>query len=790
MRMSIFAFACGVWLLQQQARLPDGGTLVQLAGAVLLLLALAAGLRRSRHGARIPAALAAALAGYALAAGSATLRLAEALDPALQGRDIQVTGVVAELPQFRDLGSRFVFEVESASEPVPRRLLLNWYRGSRPAEQARYREVRAGERWRLVVRLKRPHGSVNPHGRDFEAWLLERGLRATGYVRAGDDPQRLDPMVWRPAYAVERVREAIRARFTATLPDGEQAGLLVALAVGDQAAIPDARWQAYRRTGITHLMAISGLHITLIAGLAAAAAGWAWRRVPRLALRLPAQRVAVLAGALVAGGYGLLAGFAIPAQRTLLMLAVVALALWLGRRIAAGRVLALALLVVLLRDPMAVMAPGFWLSFGAVAVLMTAGAARLADAAPAWQALPQRWLRAQWAVTLALVPALLALFQQFSLVSPLANLVAIPLVSLLLTPLTLLAVVVPADGLLHLAHGLAGWLDAGVDRLATWPVWQQAAPPAWTVLLGVAGAAWLILPRGLPARWLGPVLLVPLFVLSPPRPAQGALRATVLDVGQGLAVHLQTAHHDLLYDAGPQYGTESDAGERLVVPYLRAVGVPMLSALVVTHGDRDHAGGTLSVLEELPVAWSRSSLEVDDPILASLPNHRPCRDGEAWEWDGVRFAFLHPAPPDAVRDGSRRGRHKVRRNDRACVLRVEAGGRVLLLTSDIEAAAERRLLRAPQHLAADVLLVPHHGSKTSSQADFLAAVRPRLAVFPVGHRNRFGHPHPEVWARYAGVERLRTDVDGAVTLELGRTGVHARRQRRIDLRYWHDAPPQ
>lgn len=785
--MSIAAFAGGVWLLQQQARLPAWADLAQLAGVVALLLAVAVLVRRQGRVAPVLVATAAGLAGFAWAAGSATLRLAEVLVPALEGRDIVVTGVVATLPQVHAQASHFVFEVEHASASVPRRLALSWYRGASAAERAAFRQVHAGERWRFTVRLKRPHGSVNPHGFDYEAWLLERGVRATGYVRARNAPQRLDAMVWRPAYAIARAREAIRTRFSQVLPDDGHTGMLVALAVGDQSSIPDWRWQAYRRTGITHLMSISGLHVTMIGGLLAWCAGGLWRRAPFLAVRVPAQRVAVLAGALAAGGYGLLAGFGIPAQRTLLMLAVVAIALWLGRRVATSRVLALALFVVLLTDPMAVRAPGFWLSFGAVAILMLAGSARLGDArrVGAWSEWPRRWLRAQWGITLALIPALLALFQQFSLVSPLANLVAIPVVSLLVTPLALLAAALPLDAPLWLAHVLAAWLDGGVDFLAALPiaVWQQAAPPPWAVLLGMVGALWLIMPRGLPARWLGLVLLVPLFAWTPPRPAAGTLRATVLDVGQGLAVHLQTAHHDLLYDTGPRYGSDADAGERVVVPYLRASGVRVLSSLVVTHADLDHAGGAQSVLAEMPVAWSRSSLPADDPILPAMPNHRPCRDGERWTWDGVRFAFLHPAPPDTA------DKTPVRRNDRACVLRADAGGHVLLLTSDIEAASERRLLGTPQRLRAEVLVVPHHGSKTSSTPAFVAAVDPRVAVFPVGYRNRFGHPHAQVWARYANVRRMRTDRDGAVTVELGGDKTRAWRQREIDRRYWRDPLP-
>jgi competence protein ComEC len=358
-------------------------------------------------------------------------------------------------------------------------------------------------------------------------------------------------------------------------------------------------------------------------------------------LRLPAQKAAAAAGWATAFGYCLLAGFGVPAQRTLYMLSVVALALWLGRAASGSRVLALALLLVLLLDPWAVLAAGFWLSFGAVGLLFHVGAGRLAPGH--WLA---EWGRAQWAVTLGLMPALLALFQQFSLVSPLANAVAIPVVSFIVTPLALIAAALPFDALLLLAHQILAWLMAFIAWLADLPlaVWQQAAPPAWAVALGLLGCAWLLLPRGFPSRWRRRVLMLPLVLVEPARPAPGELRLTVLDVGQGLAVHAQTAAHDLIYDTGPQFSPDANSGNRILLPYLRAAGVRRLDGLIVTHQDKDHAGGALSLLDGLPVAWTASAMPADHPFREA-PGHRPCLDGQSWEWDGVRFEMLHPAPP-------------------------------------------------------------------------------------------------------------------------------------------------
>ncbi len=778
MRTPVLAFAAGIAWLQWQPSLPSLSLLGGLATAGVLLLAT---LRLPRW--RMAAALGALLLGIAWAGWQADRRLADALPAAVEGRDIEVVGVVAGLPQRFDRGLRFDFDVEQAPAALPQRISLAWYRGFRDDvddDEHAAPELHAGERWRLTVRLKRPHGNLNPHGFDYEAWLFERGIRATGYVRPAQNNARLEAFVWRPAYAVERLRQNIRARFERVLGDPQvegaaYGGVLTALAIGDQRAIDAGLWRVFARSGTTHLMSISGLHVTMVAGLAWWLASWLWRRSPRLPLLLPAQKAAAAAGFLAALLYCLLAGFAVPAQRTLYMLAVVAFALWTGRTVSGSRVLALALLLVLLLDPWAVLAAGFWLSFGAVGLLFYVGGGRLAGGH--WLA---TWLRAQWAITLGMIPALLALFQQFSLVSPLANAVAIPIVSLVVTPLALVGALPLADPLLWLAHAILAALMALLQWLAAsdWAVWQQHAPPPWAVIVGAGGTAWLLLPRGFPARWLGLVALLPLFFVPPERPAAGAARVVTLDVGQGLAVHVQTAAHDLLFDAGPAFSADANSGNRIIVPYLRAAGVRRLDGMVVSHADRDHSGGVMSVSEELPVGWLLSSLPGDHEISTLPLAHRRCRDGETWDWDGVRFELLHPATPDYERFR--------KSNDLSCVLRITAAGRSLLLTSDIEARAEAALLaRGRERLAAEVLLVPHHGSRTSSTPEFVAAVGAQEAIFPVGYRNRFGHPKAEVVARYEGVRQWRSDRDGAVSVQLGRGGINIEAERATRRRYWH-----
>ncbi len=785
MRVFVLAFACGVWLLQQQAVLPAAPWLAGLAAGGLTLLGL-----RAWAGGPAPAirrvvattllALGAATLGFVWAASFAHLRLADELPAAIEGSDMELSGVVAGLPQALERGVRFEFDVENAPAGVPPHISLAWYRGRDTADDdaSPLVPVRAGERWHFTVRLKRPHGNFNPHGFDYEAWLFERGIRATGYVRPRS-AERLDAQVWRPAYMVEMLRESIRDRFRAALPDVPYTGILIALAVGDQQAIDADLWQTFARTGITHLMSISGLHITMFAGLAYALINWLWRRSAWLPLRLPAQQAGAVGGFLAAFFYCLLAGFAVPAQRTLYMLGVVALARLSGREMAASRVLLLALLLVVLLDPWAVLAAGFWLSFGAVALLFHIGSGRLGPAH--WLV---EWGRAQWAVTLGMLPALLALFQQFSLVSPLANAVAIPVVSFVITPLVLAGALPLLDPLLSLAHLITAWLMAFIDWLAALPLamWQQAAPPAWAVLLALAGGVWLLLPRGFPARWLGLLAFLPLLTLAPPRPAAGTAEVTVLDVGQGLAIHVQTAAHDLLFDAGPAFSADADSGNRIIAPYLRANGVRSLDALVISHADKDHEGGAASVLAALPVAILRSSLPFEHALSAQPVPQEPCTDGDGWNWDGVRFEMLHPGPELLSR----------KTNDLSCVLRVTAGGRSMLLTSDIEAVSEVALIkRHAADLATEVMTVPHHGSRTSSTPEFIAAVAARDVIFPVGYRNRFGHPKEDVVERYmqSGARLHRTDSDGAVRVGLGSAGISFRHERDMRRRYWHAQRP-
>ncbi len=810
-------FVLGVWLLQQQAALPDlrWAWLVVSFPVFLLLPRRRLWQRVIRF---ILIAAVSCMAGFFHASWIAQQWLADSLPAEWQGKDIDVTGVVAEMPRQHERGLSFAFDVErinTLGAHVPRRVLLSTYN----SEEEEALMLHAGERWQLTVRLKQPHGTSNPYGFDFEAWALERNLRAAGYVRSKGNNRRLEDQVMASGYFIEGIRESVRSRFQQALGNAPYTGVLIAFAIGDQSSIPAAQWKVFTRTGVNHLMSISGLHVTMLAGLVFSLTYALWRRSVRLALFLPARKAAAVAGLLMALAYALLSGYSVPAQRTVYMLAVIAAALWLSRTLLASQILSAALLVVVLLDPWAVLSPGFWLSFGAVGLIFYVTAYRLdrlywlqtgnalapdnlqselqavrAKAASDMFAALKRGLteygRVQWAMMIGLIPLLLALFQQVSLVSPLANAFAIPLVSFVVVPLTLLGALLPFGGVLQLAHETMQACMVALEWLGQLPdaVWAQHAPPAWSVILGLAGALWCLLPRGFPARWLGVIVMLPMFLVLPAAPQQGALRLIIFDVGQGMSVVAQTHGHALLYDAGPDFSGEADSGNRILVPALRALGVSRLNGLMLTHDDSDHTGGALSVMQGMPIGWLSSSLSNDSFILQQASTLvqekvKSCLDGQSWSWEGVRFEVLYPSDENYAQK-------KPSNNNLSCVLRISTGVHSILLAADIEKEAELRLLE--QHkdkLPATLLLVPHHGGKTSSTQGFVEAVRPRYAVFSAGYRNRFGHPREEVVARYraAGSEVLRTDDDGAIIVTADAQGFNVERYRKSHTRYWQQA---
>jgi competence protein ComEC len=730
--------------------------------------------------------------------------VADALDPALEGRDLVVTGVVSAMPQRGEAGLRFRLSVEAAQlegQPLrlPPHLYLSWYAnafadgGTADASTLQPAALVAGERWRMAVRLKAPHGASNPFGFDYELWLWEQGLQASGYVRAGAQdpaPVRLAQTGWHP---VERVRQAVRERIVDRVVQRQYAGLIAALVVGDQNAIDRADWDIFRATGVAHLMSISGLHITMFAWAAALLLGWLWRRSTRLCLWLAAPNAALLGGVGLATAYALFSGWGVPSQRTILMLASVGLLRLSGKTWPWPQVWLLACAVVVAVDPWALLQAGFWLSFVAVGVLFASASRGAASPAVVSPDAPDFWrtklalvlaalksmVREQWIITLALTPLTLLLFGQVSLVGLVANALAIPWVTLVVTPLAMAGVLF--SPLWDLAALALAALSSYLQLLAALPFasLSLAQAPLWAGLTGVLGGVLLVLQLPLSVRLTGLPLLLPVLLWQAPRPPVGQFDLLAADIGQGSAVIVRSANHALLYDAGPRFSRESDAGHRVLVPLLRALDLP-LDVLLLSHRDSDHSGGAPALLAMQSRAKLLSSIG-DDPALSSARSVSRCVAGQHWRWDGVDFEILHPQAQDYV--------HQLKANAMSCVLRVSNGAQTALLTGDIEAEQEAQLVVA-QPLKLDVLVVPHHGSKSSSSAAFLDATQPRIALVQAGYRNRFGHPAQSVLVRYRerGIRVLDSPRCGAASWQSERPN-EVKCQRQQAMHYWQHRLP-
>jgi competence protein ComEC len=786
---TLLAFALGVALAQLAPTLPPRWIVI----AVLCVASVVSGvllLRKAKPSLWLALVVALSL-GVSFAFYRADMRMSQALPSAWEARDIELVGIIDELPQADAHGVRFAFAVErvlTAEATVPPRIALGWYKPSiRELQGEPLPTLHAGERWQFAVRLKRPHGYVNPHGFDSEAWMLENELRATGTVRGDEPNRRLSANAGRAIDYLNQLRDRLRERMQNALKDQRYAGVIVALALGDQRAISEADWSLFNATAVSHLLSISGAHVTLFATWIALGVFALWRRSPRLVSRLPAQQAAALVAAFIAVAYAALSGFAVPAQRTCYMLLTAALALMLRRAVSPWLVLSWSLVVVLLIDPWAVLAVGFWFSFLAVFMLMFVTVGRVGE---------RRWwhtlLVTQAAVTFGLAPISIALFQQVSLVGPLANAAAIPLVTMVVVPLTLMWLIFPIDALLSLAHQLITWLAMGLQWLITLPapLWVQHAPPWWTVGLAVLGCLVLLAPRGWPHRWLGLVWCLPLFMLLPQAPPEGEFNLAVLDIGQGTTAVVQTANHTLVYDTGPRWTETSDAGSRIIAPYLRATGAAHIHGLVVSHLDIDHSGGARSLLSAVPVSWLLTSIEPDSEVAKTAEARQVktlrCIAGQSWTWDSVRFDVLHPTSENYL-DESRKT------NDRSCVIKVSNQRFSALLTADIEALSEREIIARSAGngaLKSDVLLIPHHGSRTSSTPAFIDAVAPKIALINAGYRNRFGHPREDVLARYSerNINVLRTDWHGAIMLSSVDGFARIEKARNARQRYWVDRP--
>lgn len=788
MRSIIVAAATGIAAVSLLPALYPAMLPATLVSALLLLA-----LRRWAGCRRLSLLVALLLgAGWSIAYGLSLLR--SQLPDTLEQVPLTVVGTIADLPvagtRYGEPLVRFEFIVESVHcagrqpdcAPHLRRLRLSW--SGPPA-------IEPGQRWQLSVTARRPHGLMNPGGFDYQTWLQRRGVGGVGQV-SGDADNRLLGV----AYArLDYWRGRLAQRLDRQLQDYRHSAVLKALLIADKRAISDKQWQLFRRYGLVHLMVISGLHIGLVGGLVFALARWLLLLTP---VRHRAMPLAALLSLLAALLYCLAAGASLPTQRALITLALVMVGLWRRRQGWARDALLQALLACLLLDPLAVVSASFWLSFGAVLVLAIGLSGQL-GATPRWR----RALRGQW-VMCGLAPVLAAAIGEFSLLAPLVNLVAIPVFSLLVVPLALLGLVLlPLPDAAHACWWLADQVLQGIVQALQWignwlpvDVWRVPQLPLLLLLSTALGALLCIAPRGFPLRYLGWLLLLPLLCYRPPPPPVGGLNLTVLDVGQGLSVVVQSAGHVLVYDVGARYEQGNQRyfsmAEAALIPFLRSRGIARIDTLVLSHGDNDHAGGRHELLATIPV----DRVLVGEP-LAGL-RAASCHTAGGWEWDGIRFRFLpveqlnppnhssaaHSSPGASIPElyNAKKG------NSRSCVLQIEVGGQAILLPGDIGAAQEQSLARSyPDQLAASLLIASHHGSQSSSSWAFIKQVRPRHVVFSSGYHNPFGHPHPQVVERFRQLrsELYNTSASGALEFRW-RDGklLSPTHYRRIKRRYW------
>ncbi len=667
-----------------------------------------------------------------------------------EGRPLYVNGVITSLPVVDKFGTHFIFETDSINtldmnNSAHAKIKLSW---------ANTVPVRVGDRYHFLVRLKRIHGLRNPGGFDYEAFAMENGLRATGAVIAKSEVKFIGHEIL--ASPVNQIRQSLQNRINASLPLSPTAPWLLALMIGERSSAPPEHWQVLRATGTNHLMAIAGLHIGLIAGLVHQILQFFWRRSAYLSSIYPTQLASAVAALLAAWVYSGLSGFSIPTQRACIMLTFFIGAGLLRRKLPAWHAWSISLLVVLLINPLSVLSESFWLSFGTLGLIIFGMSGRVSPEGWWW-----KWVRVQWVIGLGLLPLSLFFFQQTSLVSVLVNSIAIPWLGILILPFCLLSdfflLIWPPLGSLFLwiaDKNLAGlWMVLEWFARISFSVWTKAMPSYPLMLITMAACLTLLMPVGVPGRIIGIIWLLPIILINPPVPRNGEFWLGVLDVGQGLSVVVQTKNHVLLFDAGPRMGGY-DSGESVVLPYLHAIGVRGIDKMIISHGDNDHIGGADVVLHTLPVSEILTSAVTKFPKnLANL-----CLSGKNWNWDGVNFSILYPYPESLALG-----------NDSSCVLKIENGLHSVLLTGDIEKFGENQLLDVQNpNLHAELLIVPHHGSKTSSQPRFIAAVAPSYAVFATGYRNRYRFPHASVVRNYreAGVMMLNTVETGALIFKV------------------------
>jgi competence protein ComEC len=758
--LNLISFVIGVTLFQYSPVVPESWWAVVLMPLTLLW-----------HKPRMRPWIA-FLAGGGWALVFASGHLQHRLPAELEGQDMIVEGVIASLPKREGHLSRFHMDVNQLRDregnPIPMsHLQLGWYGNDAT--------LGVGDTWRLKVRLKRPRGTQNPAGADLERWLFSQGVQAKGYVKKWHGNQLLESQTYHAL--MDRVRQKIAIQLDRLVPQDNAASLLKALAIGDKRDIDQAQWRAFNVTGTNHLVAISGLHIGIVAGWLLIFSQWLWRRSESLTLRFPALKAGAVVALSGAFAYAGLAGFSLPTQRALLMLAFTLGSIILGLRIAPIRSLLLAMFLVVVLDPVATLSAGFWLSFGAVAVIILSIGGRIIS----WTGWRQM-IRVQWFVTLGLIPVLLLYFGQASLISLPVNLAMVPWFTLFLVPMVLFGLPLLAlPWVAGLWFSLLGWLAALTYELLVWfstlpnAMYVQSDVAGWCWMAGIIGFLLLLSPAGIQGRGLALWFVAPLLIAEPDRPDPGELWFTLMDVGQGLACVLETQHHLMVYDTGPAYASGFNMADSVLIPYLRARGYPRIDRLVLSNGDSDHAGGH-SALDQ--------AMEIGD-ILVGEPERigwgNACVAGQKWHWDGVAFTILHPDRDVSFSNA----------NDRSCVVQVSVGDWRILLPGDIEGRGERTLLaNYAKDLASEIVVAPHHGSATSSSQAFVDAVNPDWVLVSAGYRNSYDFPKDEVvrrWRQKGGMI-LNTAETGAIQFRItgGEQALIPHLYRQLNNRYWSE----
>ena len=749
------------------------------------------------------------LLGFLYSVFIAHSKLEHKISSELEGKELLVTGTVLEVSSKTDRRIRFLFNVSDLSEfgksqqsndnfveysasdnVIPRRIQLSWYNNAP--------DISLGQRWQFKVKLKRPRGFSNPGGFDYEGWLYQHDIDATGYVRSGKNNgqwnKRLaaEPLPLTNLFQVnlQQLRQTLSQKISMVPGDQAHASLINALVVGDRSSMTDEQWSTLTGTGTNHLMAISGLHIGLVAGLIFYLSSSIWRRIPNASLYVAAPRIAALCSILAALVYAALAGFTLPTQRALIMICVAMIAVWVRRPLVSSTVLSSALFVVLLYDPTAVMSGSFWLSFLAVAVIVYSMSNRVASPS-GLQKIWWQWGRLQWVIAVGLAPVLLFWFQQVPLVSPAANFIAVPVVSLITVPFSLAGtfflLTVPALGelLLSLAHFSLELLwplleaVAGIEFL----LFTSSKPPLWTLLSAAIGTLLLLAPKGFPTRWLGMVWILPLLFYPRAEIPYGTYRFTQLDVGHGLASVVQTQKHVMVYDVGPRYSENFNAGEAVVVPFLKYQGINRIDQLILSHDDIDHTGGFEAVIRQVPV----KHVLLSPGMTKNHPESSVCERGNQWTWDGVQFTILHPGVNNVGQSD----------NNKSCVVQISTENDKLLLTGDIERLVETQFIKyfasddddLRADFSADVLVVPHHGSASSSSEAFVQTLSPDYALISAGYMNRYGLPKANVVHRYEAINAtvLNTARHGAISFFMGKEGLsELSLHRNKARRFWNN----